>query len=263
MIRGNGLSEAYTATISRIKVQKGYKAALGLKVLMWVLYSERPLRGEELCHALGVEIGSEDLDLENVPALRTLLASCLGLVTVEESSSTVRLVHFTLQEHLSSDTALFRSSHSAIAEVCLTYLNFGSVRRLSPTLTSAPGTTPLLEYSSVHWGEHARKGMTEDIKILALRLLDRFDQHISANVLLFHYHHEILGGEYCSGAAGPVGFTGLHGAAFLGIGEIAVALLDLKELDVNAPDCTEYGSHMGSGKRARGGSRDTFGTGGR
>jgi hypothetical protein len=50
---------------------------------MWVLYSERPLRGEELCHALGVEIGSGDLDPENVPALRTVLASCLGLVTVE------------------------------------------------------------------------------------------------------------------------------------------------------------------------------------
>jgi hypothetical protein len=101
MTRGNGLSDAYTATLTRLKAQKGNKSVLGLKVLMWVLYSERPLRAEELCHALGVEIGSADLDPENVPALRTLLSSCLGLVTVEASSSTVRLVHFTLQEHLS------------------------------------------------------------------------------------------------------------------------------------------------------------------
>ena len=87
--RGKGLSDAYTATLTRLKAQTGTKSVLGLKVLMWVLYSERPLRAEELCHALGVEIGSADLDLENVPALRTLAAFCLGPVTVEVYSSTV------------------------------------------------------------------------------------------------------------------------------------------------------------------------------
>ena len=112
MTRGNGLGDAYTATLMRLKAQKGYKSTLGLKVLMWVLYSERPLRAQELYHALGVEIGSMDLDPENVPGLRTLLASCLGLITVETSSSTVRLVHFTLQEHLSRDPTLFHSPHS-------------------------------------------------------------------------------------------------------------------------------------------------------
>ena len=117
MTQGNGLSDAYTATLTRLKAQKGHKSELGLKVLMWVLYSERPLLAQELCHALGVEIGSTDLDPENVPALRTLVSCCLGLVTVEASSSTVRLVHFTLQEHLSRDPTLFHSSHSTIAEV--------------------------------------------------------------------------------------------------------------------------------------------------
>ena len=134
MTLGNGLSDAYGATLTRLKSQKGYKSVLGLKILMWVLYSERPLQAQELCHALGVEIGSTDLDPENVPALRTLVSSCLGLVTVEASSSTVRLVHFTLQEHLSSDPTLFHSPHSTIAEVCLTYLNYACIRDLSPTL---------------------------------------------------------------------------------------------------------------------------------
>ena len=119
MAQGNGLSDAYTATLTLLKAQKGDRAALGLKVLMWVLNSERPILAQELSHALGVEIGSADLDPENVPAIQTLLASCLGLVTVEASSSTVRLVHFTLQEHLSRDHTLFHSPHSTIAEVCL------------------------------------------------------------------------------------------------------------------------------------------------
>ena len=145
MVRGNGLSDAYTATITRLKAQKGNKPRLGLQALMWVSFSKRPLKTEELCHALGVEVGIAELDPENIPALRTLLSSCLGLLTVETSSSTVRLVHFTLQEHFLNDSALPHSSHSTIAEVCLTYLNFGSVRELSPTLSSAPST--LLNYA--------------------------------------------------------------------------------------------------------------------
>jgi len=237
MTLGDGLNDAYTATLSRLKAQKGYKSVLGMKVLMWVLYSERPFRSQELCDALGVEIGSADPDPENVAALRTLLSSCLGLVTVEASSSTVRLVHFTLQEHLSRDPTLFQSPHSAIAEVCLTYLNFGCIRDLSLTLRSAPATTPFLEYASVHWGGHSRQGMTEIIKILALGLLDRFDEHISAQLLLLHYNLDHGMGPDFDGAGGPTGFSGLHGVGFLGIVGVVSTILEMKEWDVNAYDC--------------------------
>jgi len=238
MTHGNGLSDVYTTTLTRLKAQKGYRSVLGLKVLMWVLYSERPLRAQELRDALGVEIGSVDLDPENIPALRTLVASCLGLVTIEASSSTVRLVHFTLQEHLSRDPTLFHSPHSTIAEVCLTYLNFECVRDLSPTLSSAPATTPLLEYASVYWARHTRRGLTQNIQILALRLLDRFDQHISAQLLLLHHNNDDgRVGLYYGRERGPIGFTGLHGAAFLGIAAIISTVLEMKEWDVNAFDC--------------------------
>jgi len=197
--QGNGLSDAYTATLTRLRAQRGYKSALGLKVLMWVLYSERPLRAEELCHALGVETRSVDLDPQNVPTLQTLLSYCLGLVTVEPSPSTVRLAHFTLHEYLSSDPNLFHSPHSTIAAVCLTYLNFRHVWDIVPTVDSAPPTMPLLEYASCYWGEHTMKGVTEDVKALALRLLGRFDEHISARLMLLHYNDK-LSGPYFTGS---------------------------------------------------------------
>jgi len=237
MKRGNGLGDAYTTTLTRVKKQKKDKSILGLQVLMWILYSERPLRAVELCYALGVEIGSADLDSENIPALRTILASCLGLVTVEASSSTIRLVHFTLQEHLSSDPTLFHNPHSTIAGVCLTYLNFGCVRDLSPIVSSAPPTLPFLEYASCYWGKHVRRKMTENAKPLALKLLDRFDEHISAQLLLLRYNETRSSGPYFNSARGPTGFTGLHGVAFLGIVEIAATVLEMKEWDVNAVDC--------------------------
>ena len=188
MARGNGLSDAYTATLTRLKERKSNKSVPGLKVLKWVLYSERPLRTDELCHALAVEMGSPDLDPKNIPMLRTLLSSSLGLVTVEASSSTVRLVHFTLHEHLLSDPTLFHNPHSTIAEVCLTYLNFGCIRDLSPTLEFPPPTTPLLEYASIYWEKHAKIGMTKNVKMLTLRLLDKFDEHVSTQLLLLRHY---------------------------------------------------------------------------
>ena len=120
MTHRNGLSDAYMATLARLRAQKGNKPVLGMKVLMWVSHSERPLRAEELGQVLGVEIGSAYLDSEKAPALRILLESCLGLVTVEPSSSTLRLANFTLQDNLLSDPALFHNPHSPIVEVCLT-----------------------------------------------------------------------------------------------------------------------------------------------
>ena len=235
MTQGNGLGDAYTATLGRVKAQRGNRSVLGFKVLMWVLYSERPLRTDELCHALGVEIGSTDLDTENVPALRTLVSSSLGLVTVEASSSTVRLVHFTLQEHLLSDPTLFHSPHSAIAEVCLTYLLFKSVCDLPLALRSAPGTMPLLEYASYYWGEHARRGVIGNAKILALKFLDRFAEHISLKLLFLRRCHD-SGTRYLDEWAEPTRFTRLHGAAFFGIVEIVVAIFEMKGSDVNAAD---------------------------
>src|SRR5437879_1956371 len=111
MTRGSHLGDAYATTLGRIKMQKGNRTRLGMEALMWVSNSERPLQASELCHALGVKIGSRDLDPESVPTTRILLGCSLGLLTVEESSSTVRLVHFTLQEYLSNNTSLFQSAH--------------------------------------------------------------------------------------------------------------------------------------------------------
>ncbi|RPA90480.1 hypothetical protein L873DRAFT_1570948, partial [Choiromyces venosus 120613-1] len=114
----------YTVTLERIKAQKGSKSRLAMGVPMWISHSERPLKPEELCGALGVELETLDLDIDNVSSIRTTVACSLGLVTVDSSSSRVHLVHFTLQKYLHANPTLFQSPHSTMAEVCLTYLNF-------------------------------------------------------------------------------------------------------------------------------------------
>ena len=120
-------------------------------------------------------------------SIETLLACSLGLVMVEKSSSTVRLVHCTLKEYLSHNPNFFLRPDSVIAEVCLTYLNFRHIiRGFSPALRSVPPTAPFVEYASCYWGTHARRGSTESVKTLALKLLDGYDKHISSKILLLH-----------------------------------------------------------------------------
>ena len=88
-----------------------------MEMLMWLSHSERPLNADELCHALGVEIGPTDLNSQNIPTIETLLGCSLGHVIVEASSYIVRRVHYTLEEYLSDNTELFHSPHAMIAEI--------------------------------------------------------------------------------------------------------------------------------------------------
>ena len=61
--------------------------------------------------------------------------------------------------------------------------------------------------------------MTGNVKMLALELLDRFDEHTSAQLLLLgHYRDSRV--PYFRGAGGPKRFTGLHEVAFLVTKEI-------------------------------------------
>ena len=238
MTKGESLRDAYAATLSRMNAQPKSRAKLGMDVLMWVSHAERPLHVDELCHALGVEEGSVDLNVRNVPPIQTLLACSLGLVTIEKSSSTsaptVRLVHYTLQEYLSCNNNLFLKPHSRIANVCLTYLNFRRVKALSPALASLPPTVPFAEYASCYWGIHARHETSESVKTLALKLLARYDKHISSKILLLRGAG--LWNPPFDREGTPRGFTGLHAAAYLGCVEITAALLEPNKWDAQATD---------------------------
>ena len=118
MTNGFGLDDAYSTTLDRIRQQRGNRVKLGMEALMWISCSERPLKADALCHALAVEVGTADLNADNAPSIQTLLSCTLGLVTIDEQSSTVRLVYFTLQEYLVAHPNLFITPHSMMAEIC-------------------------------------------------------------------------------------------------------------------------------------------------
>jgi len=233
MTDGLGLGEAYGATIERIKAQGGDKSRLGMAALMWISHAERPLTADELCHALAVELGSRDFMVSNLPSMSTLVGCCQGLITVDKEASTVRLVHFTLQEYLSAHPDVFTRPHSAIAEVCLTYLNSKQVRSILAYQYYKIDVTFFLQYCSLYWGVHAKRDLSDCARSLVLELFQEFDGHISTKLLLgqqrkFRYKQEVFGPGFR--------FSGLHCASFFGISRIVDALIAMQCYDINEGD---------------------------
>ena len=168
---GVDLNTVYEQKLQRIKKQKGDQSELGMGVLMWVSHAERPLRIEELCHALAVEMGATDLDHENITPHDTVLGSCLGLVIVDKETSTVRLIHYTLQEYLSRPGILL-NVHKRLAQSCLAYLNCDHIRGLPASNASNLAGLAFFEYSSLYWGSHAKIELSNQAKPLVLELLN-------------------------------------------------------------------------------------------
>ena len=203
-----------------------------MAAVMWISHVERPLYADELCHALAVEIGSPNLNTDNVPTIGTVLACCQGLVVVEKESSTVRLIHFTLQEYLRAHPDIFCAAHSTTAETCLTYLNSQQVKAFPASHSPDPQDTPFLEYSSLYWGVHAKRDLSDCAKQLALKLFDDYNSHISVKIFLRAQNIWGVDADTLSG------FSGLHCASFFGIIGIVASLLEIEGCDINQMDST-------------------------
>ena len=236
MSNGLELRDVYGATIERIKAQDGDKPRLGMTALIWISHAERPLRADELCHALAVKLGSTDFDVGNIPSISTLVNCCQGLITVDKEESTVRLIHFTLQEYLSSHPDIFSKPHSVMAEICLTYLNSESVKALSTDPSPDIQNAPFLKYCSAYWGMHAKRELSDYGRSLALELLKENYSQISTRSLFaqvknfrpWNFH-----------TLSP--FSGLHCASFFGIVEVVVGLIEMECYDINEGDFSGRG----------------------
>jgi len=227
---GVGLDSVYVQTLQRIREQKGDRSRLGMEVLMWVSHAERPLRIDELCHALAVDLRLTDLDPENIRRQDTVLGSCLGLAVVDTETSTVRLIHYTLQEYLSR-SGIFPDAHKTLGQTCLTYQNHNIVRCLPANNVANLGDMAFLKYASLYWGWHAGAELTDRSKSLALELLNCGGNHINATLLL----QEIASSHHCSLPYHL--WPSLHCASYFGIDDVVADLIEKESCDINQSDC--------------------------
>lgn len=114
---------AYDDAMTRIFGQERDYQESAAKLLSLILCARRPLTSHELQHALMIETGDMELDPDNSLDPETMLSVCAGLITIDESSDTIRFVHYTTQEYLQrTQERWIPNAEFKIARACLDYL---------------------------------------------------------------------------------------------------------------------------------------------
>ena len=160
------LDFAYGEALQRIDGQLEGDRELARKVLSWITLAERPLTTAEICCALAVEPGKDELDPENVLTPEDLVSVCAGLVVIDQESAVIRLVHYTTQEYFERIGDVWNQGGQLnITTTCLTYLGFSTFQSGSCStdkeFEARLQQNQFLDYAAKHLGSHARTVETE------------------------------------------------------------------------------------------------------
>jgi hypothetical protein len=215
--------------MERIKGQITDSRELAKQVLSWITCAKRPLTTLELRHALAVEIGESKLDEENLPEIEDVLSVCAGLVTVDEESDVIRLVHYTTQEYIERTwTSWFPNAQKDIIMICVTYLLFDAFDTgfcpKDEDFEIRLRSNPLYEYAAKNWGRHVTHVCATSTEIGQL-ILDLFESEakVSASSQAMMVTEEYLFGNYSQRV--PRQIAGVHLAACFGLTEMITTLL--------------------------------------
>ncbi len=230
------LHDAIEETLVRIDRQPTSRRRLGLKTLMWISHSTRPLTVAELSGALTIRSGQTDLNPRYRPAKESIIECCLGLVTADEESSTIRLVHFSIQEYFRDQPEKVSiPAEEEIAEMCLTYLFFDSFAsgccQERYSVEKRIRKYRFLGYVARNWGHHVRQSKADKIKALAFRLLRSSSRRsCAAQIMRFVQGYKMIYWEPDEANS----CNELHLTSFFGLDDAARQILESRELDVDS-----------------------------
>ncbi|KAF3925690.1 Ankyrin-1 [Arthrobotrys entomopaga] len=162
---------AYSETMQRIEGQVPSSQKLAKDVLSWITCAKRLLTTSELRHALAVEIDATELDKDNLSEIQDIVSVCAGLVTVDEESHIVRLVHYTTQEYLErTQEKWFPTVQRDIATICVTYLLFNRFEQgcceKYEEFEERLEQNPLYEYAAQNWGYHVLDASLQQAQLI-------------------------------------------------------------------------------------------------
>ncbi|KAG2011164.1 ankyrin repeat domain-containing protein 50, variant 2 [Coprinopsis cinerea AmutBmut pab1-1] len=166
------IEDLYVETMKRINEQEQPTADLANHVLLWLVFGQGALTFPDLQHALRLTLPDHDGEVHK----HDLLSVCCGLVTVEENTNLVRLVHYTAHESLppvlkrylqEPHGLLFKATTRRLIECGVVANQKGFSRWYY--VQEGLAREPLLKYSYDHWAYHARESMANPIYADAVR----------------------------------------------------------------------------------------------
>ena len=229
------LDDTYDEAMQRIGCQDKEDVDLAYKTLSWISSALRPLTIKEMQHALAVEPDQESIDDESLIDEDLLVSVCAGLVTIDQESDIIRLVHFTTEEYFKR-TCLqhFPDAQQKISEACITYLSFDVFEEgfclADKIFDDKLRQYPFLDYAAKYWGHHTRGNTEKVVEQSALRFLLSEGKVPGASQVLLDKGYRRPG--YIDDI--PI-LYGIHLVAYFGLQDILVVLLEM-EADVEAKD---------------------------
>ncbi|KAJ8070934.1 hypothetical protein OCU04_001292 [Sclerotinia nivalis] len=241
----NAYDYAYKDAMERIEGQLEDEKELAKQVLSWITCAKRPLTTTELQEAIAVEIDEPQLDKENFSEINAMISVCAGLVTVDDESDVVRLVHYTTQEYFERTHGdWFPDAETDITKTCITYLSFdnfgnGFCKRYWD-FDDRVRSNQLFRYAAQNWGHHARKSSISD-QTLHQAIIRFIESEAKVNASWQGLFAEKVFERYDSQLHRSRmkisrKVTAMHLAAYFGAETIVQLLLDIGEVDPNAKD---------------------------
>ncbi|EHK19820.1 uncharacterized protein TRIVIDRAFT_171764 [Trichoderma virens Gv29-8] len=218
---------AYEEAVQRIEGHDSDSKELAWLVLQWITCAKRPLTTKELQHALAVEINNTELDEENLVQIEEMVSVCAGLVTIDEESKIIRLVHYTTQEYFErTQKRWFPTAQTEIATVCVAYLSFSAFEtgfcETDQKFEERLQSFPFYGYAACNWGHHAPK---DEASQEVIRFLESKAKVEASSQALMATKGHSLDVNYSQTI--PKKMTGLHLAGFFGVNKATDILLEL------------------------------------
>ncbi|KAL4929897.1 uncharacterized protein BDV17DRAFT_290253 [Aspergillus undulatus] len=227
----------YEKAMERVQSQEKDTTALAMKTLLCVVGAARPLHIREIQHALAVRETDQNINDEALTAPNYLLSICAGLLTVDEESNIIRLVHYTAQEYFKeNEYKYFSNAQAEIASICLRYLSLEVFSQgYCPTdeqYETRAKTHVLLEYATKNLGKHISGEIEDKVIQSAVKLFSNKSKVSSATQAAF-----IQTQQYGRNSqVFPRDFYGIHYASYLGWADVINQLLVSYEKEVDLQD---------------------------
>ncbi|KAF3185298.1 hypothetical protein TWF788_004617 [Orbilia oligospora] len=217
----------YSAIMEKIRTNDEVSVPIAFKVLIWITCASRRLTKKELQHAIAVEPEEPTgIDNDNIPDIEDLISPCLGLVTIDEESNVVRLIHYTAQEYFERTKQYwFSNPHDYLAKTCVIYLSYDSFKS-GPCLDindlkERMSSNALYEYAAINFAYHVQESSPEQLLSLVLHFLLQDNLRLACVQVRFFREAWYLFEETWNTG----GMQALHCAAYYGLVRVVEVLL--------------------------------------
>ncbi|OAQ96229.1 hypothetical protein LLEC1_02864 [Akanthomyces lecanii] len=244
---GHALNQAYGETLGRIRSQSNDLRYLAERVLSLLACAERLLTTSELREALAVRQGSAILDENKRECTSIIVSVCAGLVTVDDKTDIIRLVHDTTRKYLRTHMSYIKpqksrttpdgpmeddnmqeeevamaDAHRTFRIICVTYLSFNVFEsgfcQTTAEFEKRLQTNQLYEHAAHNWGHHARQASAKASCRIVIEFLKNSRKMIASSQALLMSTESSWHPRWKQEFSRRM--TGLHLAAYFGIEEV-------------------------------------------